>query len=214
MIIMQSYKYIAVEGPIGVGKTSLVHLLGKMFNAKEVLEDIEDNPFLENFYKNIRLHAFQTQIFFLISRYKQLEQLIQPGLFEDMVITDYILDKDKIFAMVTLDDDEMNMYNQIYPLFNRRTPNPDLLIYLQASTDVLWERIKKRNRHFEKNISKEYLKEINQAYDSYFFTYSETPLLVINTNEIDYVHSSADLDDLIKQIKEMGKGTKYYIPKL
>ncbi|MBI5417077.1 deoxynucleoside kinase [Candidatus Poribacteria bacterium] len=211
---MESYRFIAIEGTIGVGKTTLVHLLSERFKAKEVLEVVEDNPFLQDFYKNMRLYAFQTQIFFLISRYKQLEQLMQPGLFEDMVITDYILDKDKIFATITLDDDEMAMYNHIYPLFQRRIPTPDLVIYLQASTDVLWERIKKRGRHFEKNISKEYLKEINQAYDNYFFNYNKTPLLVINTNEIDYVHHQTDLDDLTKQIKEMKKGTKYYIPKI
>ncbi|MBI5207858.1 MAG: deoxynucleoside kinase [Candidatus Firestonebacteria bacterium] len=211
---MQSYSFIAIEGPIGVGKTTLVHLLSGMFNAREVLEVVEDNPFLENFYKNMHHYAFQTQIFFLLSRYKQLEELLQPELFENMVITDYILDKDKIFAMVTLDEDELAMYNHIYPLLDKRIPSPDLVIYLQASTDVLWERIKRRNRHFEKNITKEYLKEINQAYDKYFFNYIQTPLLVINTNDVDYVSHYTDLEDLAKQIIEMGKGTKYYVPKL
>ena len=212
--MMEPYSYIAIEGPIGVGKTTLAHILSERFEAKKILEVVEENPFLEKFYKNMRLYAFQTQMFFLLSRYRQLEQLIQPELFENMVITDYTLDKDKIFATITLDEDELAMYNHIYPLVVQRVPVPDLVIYLQASTDILMERIKRRARYFEKNISFEYLQEINQAYNNYFFNYTKSSLLVINTNDVNYTQDSGDIDDLIKQIKEMGKGTKYYVPKL
>jgi deoxyadenosine/deoxycytidine kinase len=204
--------YIAIEGPIGVGKTSLAQLLAEPLNARVILERVEDNPFLSLFYKDQSRHALQTQLYFLLSRYQQQEEFHQPDLFNRITITDYLFAKDKIFAYQTLDDPELHLYNQIYAILAARTPQPDLVIFLQASTDVLLERIRRRARDYEREISPRYVEGINQAYNHYFFHYNDTPLLVIKTTEIDFVQSQADLDDLIRQIRQMKRGTQYYVP--
>ncbi len=204
--------YIAFEGPIGVGKTSLAQLLAEPLNARVILERVEDNPFLSLFYKDQSRHALQTQLYFLLSRYQQQEEFHQPDLFNRITITDYLFAKDKIFAYQTLNDPELHLYNQIYTILAARIPQPDLVIYLQASTDVLLERIRLRARDYEREIDPRYVEEINQAYNHYFFHYNDTPLLVIKTTEIDFVQSQADLDDLIKQIRQMKRGTQYYVP--
>lgn len=204
-------KYIVIEGPIGVGKTSLARLLAKEFNAGLFLEAVEDNPFLARFYQDRRQYAFQIQVFFLLSRYKQLASLQQQDLFSSVILSDYFMPKDRIFATVNLDADELALYEQIYGLLNPRTPRPDLVLYLQADTEILLQRIKRRNREYEKEIEWDYLETINTAYNEFFFYYNETPLLVVQTSEIDFVHQRADLEDLMHQIMQMKKGTQHYI---
>jgi deoxyadenosine/deoxycytidine kinase len=205
------FKHIAVEGPIGVGKTSLVELLAGKFNSRKVIEKIE-NPFLKDFYKDKTGAAFQAQLFFLLNRYMQLAELVQTELFQQLVICDYLFAKDKIFAYLNLNDSELLLYEKLYSMLETSVPMPDLVIYLQATSDVVFERIKSRGREYEREISEEYINEVNKAYDYFFFHYEATPLLVINTSEIDFVHRPDDLDDLVMRIRNMGKGVQYYVP--
>jgi deoxyadenosine/deoxycytidine kinase len=205
-------RYIVVEGPIGVGKTSLVEHLCKALGAQKILEVAEDNPFLPDFYRDMKAYAFQTQIFFLLSRYRQQQELLQFDLFRRTLISDYLFDKDKIFAYLTLDDHELVLYEQIYQMLSQRLPKPDLVIYLQANVDVLMARIKHRGRSHERVITREYLNDLNEAYNHFFFHYNDSPLLMVNTSEIDFVKNKEELEDLIKQISVMKKGTQYYIP--
>ncbi len=205
-------KYIVIEGPIGVGKTSLVNLLAKRFSARKVLEAADENPFLPRFYDEPKRHAFQTQLFFLLSRFRQQEELSQQDLFQQSVVADYLFDRDRIFAYLNLDDNELALYEQVYGLLKARVTVPDVVIYLQASTEVLLERISRRNRAYEKHLSQQYLEDLNQAYNHFFFHYSATPLLVINTTVIDFVQNPGDLDDLANQILRAKRGTEYYTP--
>lgn len=206
-------RYIVIEGPIGVGKTSLANLLAKEMKARLLLEKVEDNPFLKEFYKDPRRHAFQAQIFFLLSRYGQLQELGQRDLFEQSILTDYFLPKDYLFATVNLTPAEFSLYDRLFRTLNPEIPVPDLVIYLQAGTEVLLERIRKRGIEFESPITAEYLEALNRAYNDYFFKYSDSPLLVVQTSAIDFVNRSEDLEDLVRQIRQMKKGTQYYIPK-
>ena len=206
-------KYIVIEGPIGVGKTSLAQLLAKELNARLFLERVEDNPFLTRFYQDRHQFAFQTQIFFLLSRYRQLETLKQQDLFSIVTLSDYFMPKDRIFAALNLEPDELALYEQIYTLLNPRLPKPDLVIYLQAETDVLMQRIKQRGREYENGMAWDYLTALNQAYNDFFFYYNDTSLLVVQTSEIDFVKSRADLEDLLDKITQMKKGTQYYVPR-
>lgn len=210
---MVDAKYIVIEGPIGVGKTSLAQLLAKELNARLFLEKVEDNPFLARFYQDRRQFSFQTQIFFLLSRYRQLESLTQQDLFSAVTLSDYFMPKDRIFATLNLEPDELALYDQIYSLLNPRIPRPDLVIYLQAETDVLIRRIKQRGREYENDMEWDYLAALNQAYNDFFFYYNDTPLLVVQTSEIDFVKSRADLEDLLGKMTQMKKGTQYYIPR-
>ncbi|OGF45949.1 MAG: deoxyadenosine kinase [Candidatus Firestonebacteria bacterium RIFOXYC2_FULL_39_67] len=207
-----NHKYIVVEGPIGVGKTSLVDLIGQEFRFKQILEVVEENPFLPKFYKEMKNFAFQTQIFFLLNRYKQQQALFQNELFSSGIMADYLFEKDRIFAYVNLDESELVLYEKLYAILKPQVPKPDLVIYLQANTDTLIKRIKMRGRTYEKTIGHDYLDRLNKAYNEFFLRYKETPLLIINTNEIDFVHKMGDLNDLIKTIREMKTGTKYYLP--
>ena len=205
------FRSIAVEGPIGVGKTSFVELLARKFEATKVLEKI-DNPFLTDFYNDKPGAAFQAQLFFMLSRNKQLQELAQRDLFQQITICDYIFPKDKIFAYLNLDDSELLIYDKLYPMLEAQVPKPDLVIYLQASTRVLIERIRGRNRDYEARVSEEYINEVNKAYNYYFFHYSQTPLLVIDTSSIDFVHQEEHLDELVGQIRKMDRGVQYYRP--
>jgi len=205
------FHYIAIEGPIGVGKTTFVELLASQLNATKIQEDI-NNPFLKDFYRDSPGSAFQAQLFFLLTRYQQQQRLMQADLFHQTIICDYIFPKDKIFAYLNLSDSELMIYEKLYSLLEPSIPKPDLVIYLQASLDVLMQRIKKRNLDYEKSISRDYLRELTQAYNYFFFHYKASSLLVINTSEIDFVENPADLEDLVKMIRSMGKGTKYYVP--
>jgi len=209
---MEKGRYIVIEGPIGVGKTSLVNLLAKRFSARRVLEAAEENPFLPRFYDDKKRYAFQTQLFFLLSRFRQQEELAQQDLFEQSVVADYLFDRDRIFAYLNLDDNELALYEQIYGILKARTAVPDVVIYLQASTEVLLERIARRGRPYERHLARGYLEELNQAYNHFFFHYSATPLLVINTNVIDFVKNPGDLEDLARQILHARRGTEYYTP--
>ena len=205
-------KFIAIEGAIGAGKTSLVNLLGKQLDARMVFENDEQNPFLPNFYKDKESFAFQTQIFFLLSRYAQYQDLAQRDLFHSVVLTDFLFQRDPIFANLNLRDHELQLYRQIYNLIKLRTPKPDLVIYLQADTRVLQRRIEKRDRDYESYLDPEYLEKVNKAFNNFFFYYSETPLLVINTNEIDFVEKKGDLEKLISKINHHKIGREYYNP--
>jgi deoxyadenosine/deoxycytidine kinase len=205
------FRYMAMEGPIGVGKTSLTSLLAKRFRGTKILEDV-DNPFLDDFYKDKRGAAFRTELFFLLSRYDQQRTMTQRDLFTELVLADYTFPKSKIFAYLTLDDSELMIYNRLYDLLFESVPKPELVIYLQGNLDTLLKRIKKRGRNYEKAISPQYLQELSEAYSHYFYRYDETPLLVVNTNEIDFVNKPEHFDQLIEQIRNAKKGTQYYVP--
>jgi deoxyguanosine kinase len=206
-------RYIVVEGVLGVGKSSLCEQLAKALNARLVLEAAEENPFLSKFYQDMRGTAFQVQIFFLLNRYRQQLELAQGDLFRQSLVSDYLFAKDRIFAYLTLDENELNLYERMCSLLRDQIMKPDLVIYLQASTDVLLQRLGRRGRAYEKTITRDYLERLNQAYNYFFFHYQETPLLVVNTNEIDFVRNQQDLQDLLAYIRTMGKGTQYYHPR-
>jgi len=205
------FHHIAIEGPIGVGKTSLVKRLAQKFDAHVVMENV-DNPFLKDFYEERTGAAFQTQLFFLLNRYQQQVELAQRDLFRQLTISDYVFAKDKIFAYMTLTDGELVIYNRLYDMLESQVRKQDLVIYLHAKTDVLRSRIATRKRDFEAEISPEYLAQVNEAYSHYFFHYKDTPLLVIDTSQIDFVHEAADLDDLVERIRTMDRGVQYYNP--
>ena len=205
------FRTIAVEGPIGVGKTSFVELLAKKFDAFKVLEKV-DNPFLRDFYEDKAGSAFQSQLFFLLSRHRQLMDLSQRDLFHQITLCDYILPKDKIFAYLNLDDSELLIYDKLYAMLEPQVPKPDLAIFLQADTGRLVERIKRRRRDYESEISEAYVEEVNKAYNYFFFHYNQTPLLVIDTTSIDFVHNEEQLDELVAQIRKMDRGVQYYRP--
>ncbi len=212
-LTLRHTQYIATEGPIGVGKTSLTSLLAENLGARLILERAEDNPFLTDFYEDPPRYRFQTQTFFLLNRFAQQEQMLQPDLFTRITISDYMFAKDRIFAYLNLDDHELALYEQIYKLLEPKIVKPDLVIFLQADTDTLLRRIKQRGRSFEKDVDRAYIAAVNEAYNQYFFHYSETPLLVINTSDIDFVNRREDLDDLLKQVLNMKQGIQYYVPK-
>jgi deoxyguanosine kinase len=205
-------RYIAVEGPIGVGKTSLARMLASALGGKTLLERTDDNPFLERFYRDKKRYAFQTQIFFLLTRYQQQKDLSQLDLFQEMIVSDYLFDRDRIFAHTNLDKDELRLYDEIYALLEARITRPDLVILLQARPEILKERIRTRGMRYERDISLEYLEEVTAAYRDYFFYYSESPLLVVDTSEIDFVQSRKDFEDLLREIQGIRKGTLYYMP--
>jgi deoxyadenosine/deoxycytidine kinase len=206
-------KYLVIDGPIGVGKTSLARLLARELGGRLVLERAEDNPFLKDFYKDSKRFAFQTQIFFLLSRYQQLQEMSQTDLFERTTVTDYFFPKDRIFASINLEASEMALYRQLYFLLNPNIPTPDLVVYLQAGPEVLMERVHHRGLDYEKPITPDYLKALNEAYNDFFFHYTDSPLLVVQTSEIDFVNRRADLDDLLQQIMQMKRGIQYYVPR-
>jgi len=211
MINNMRFKFIAIEGPIGVGKTILTKKLGEKLNSQLLLEETT-NPFLHEFYHNKKGASFKTQLFFLVNRYTQLVNLKQAPLFHANTIADFIIEKDKIFACLNLDNQELSIYNKLYSLLIKELPQPDIIIYLQAKPDVLLHRIKRRNLPYEKNISEDYLKEIIQAFDYFFFHYKATPLLVINTNQIDFVLNEEHFNEILKAIETMRAGTQYYTP--
>jgi len=206
------FRYVVIEGPIGVGKTSLASLLAKEFDARCILEKPEENPFLPRFYQDRKKYSFQTQIFFLLNRFQQQKEIAQLDLFNQVTFCDYLFSKDRIFASLTLDDHELALYDQIFLLLDGQIPSPDLVIFLQAKPEVLLYRIKSRNISYEKEVDLEYLKALTEAYNYYFFHYTHTPLLVVNTSEINFVNRKEDLAQLIREIKQMRRGTSYFAP--
>ncbi len=209
---MRSLYHIAIEGPIGVGKTSLAKLLADHLDARIIMEEFEENPFLESFYQDQKRYAFQTQLFFLLSRYKQYQGLRQTELFSRLLVTDYMFQKDRLFAYLTLDDREMALYDSIAGLLEQNITVPDLVIYLQADTDRLLYNIRKRGREFESPITRDYMEALNQVYNEYFFRYKHSPLLIINATDIDFVNNQEDLEELLETIRQPIEGTKFYNP--
>jgi deoxyguanosine kinase len=205
-------RFIAVEGAIGAGKTSLVNLLEQQYDARVILEETDSNPFIEKFYEDQETYSFQTQVFFLLSRYNQYMRLAQRDLFNSVVVIDYLFQRDKIFAQLNLEDHEYRLYEQIFNLISSKVPKPDLVIFLQANTQVLIERVSKRGRDYEAFIDPDYLDSVNKAFNNFFFYYSDTPLLVINTNEIDFVEKKCDLEELINKVNSHRIGREYYNP--
>lgn len=208
-------KYIAIEGAIGVGKTSLAKKLREKLDAELIVEQFEANPFLDKFYSDRKRFAFQTQMFFLVNRFKQQEDLNQGNLFTQFVVADYIFEKDRIFAYLNLSGDELKLYETMFPLLYRSLRKPDLVVYLQSNVDRLMYNIKKRNRSFERNISRNYIEELSQAYDHFFFRYSSTPLLIVNSSEIDFVNSEKDFNELFKAMFRVDRGfIEYFQPEV
>jgi deoxyguanosine kinase len=204
--------YVAVEGVIGVGKTTFAGMLAERTGAELINEEVFENPFLVDYYKHPERYAFSCQMFFLLSRYRQQQQLMVRDLFAQKIVSDYLFAKDQIFASVTLSERELALYDKIAPVLSRDIPHPDLVIYLQASTEVLRQRIKKRGFSFERPIDFDYVEMVNKAYDYYFFGYTDTPLLVVKTDQIDFVNNPEHFEDLIAQIQRPVSGKKYYAP--
>ena len=205
-------RYIAIEGVIGAGKTSLTRLLARDLDARLNLEVVEENPFLVRFYADPHRHAFATQIFFLLSRYRQQQEFFQQDLFQRRIISDYVFAKDRIFANLNLSDAELQLYERVADELRGRVPVPDLVVYLQASVDVLMARIAHRGREYERDMSRGYIESLNEAYNHFFFHYDESPLLVVNTNDIDFVHSHAHYEDVRRHIETPFTGVQYYTP--
>ncbi len=211
-LLKNKISVIAVEGNIGVGKTSLSRMLARYLGARLVEERVEDNPFLDRFYEDMGSYCFQTQLVFLMNRYKQQITLTQKELFDELTIIDYLFARDKIFAHVNLSDDELGLYNRIAKELEAQVIRPDLVIYLQADGNVLFERIGNRGRQLERSISKDYLETLNDAFNHFFFNYSDTPLLVVNTDSMDFVNNEKHFVDLVKRISEPVQGTEFYVP--
>ena len=210
-----SFQYIAIEGPIGVGKTALAERLATRLDAAAVLEEA-DNPFLGDFYDGRPGAALQSQLFYLLNRHRQQLALRQGDLFAQATVSDYLFDKDKIFAYLNLDDNELFIYQRLFDLLAKDVASPDLVVYLQAPTDTLVRRMRDRPRDDDPTIrdpGADYVRELNEAYQHFFFHYTATPLLVVETSQVDLAGSDEALDDLIKQITSMGKGTQYYVPR-
>ncbi|HIN01912.1 MAG TPA: deoxynucleoside kinase [Candidatus Marinimicrobia bacterium] len=209
---MRNLYYIAIEGPIGVGKTSLANMMSKELGARLVLEAFEENPFLPDFYKDPERYAFQTQLFFLLQRYRQQQELRQVDMFQNLLITDYMFVKDRLFASLNLSEKEMHLYDTVANLLERNIIKPDMVIYLQADTDTLMKNIAQRGREMETEITYEYIDALSQVYTEYFFRYQDTPLVIINTNNIDFVHNEDDLKEVINYIRQPVSGTKFFNP--
>lgn len=203
-------KYISIEGVIGSGKTSLAKKIKDRLNAKILLEQFDTNPFLEKFYVDRKRYAFQTQMFFLVSRFKQQEQLRQEELFTEFIVSDYLFEKDRIFAYLNLNAEELKLYESLYPLLARNLRKPDLVVFLQSSTDRLMYNIKKRKRKVERALGRSYIEELSEAYNYFFFRYSSTPLLIVNSTDIDFVNSKDDFEELFKQLFREDRGVKEY----
>lgn len=205
-------RYVVIEGPIGVGKTSLARRIGADFGGELLLEGAEDNPFLERFYKNPRHAALPTQLFFLFQRAQQMQALRQNDLFAPVRVADFMLEKDRLFAQLNLDDDELRLYEQVYASLTLDAPRPDLVIYLQAPVEVLLERVQKRGRSAERFIETNYLQRLTEAYTRFFHHYSDSPLLIVNAAEIDLVNNPRDYQQLIERLSQVRSGRHYFNP--
>jgi deoxyadenosine/deoxycytidine kinase len=204
--------YIAIEGPIGVGKTSLARRIADEFGSDLLLEEPQDNPFLERFYEDPRGAALPTQLFFLMQRVRQMGQFKQGDIFRPVQVADFLIEKDYLFAQATLDDDELGLYEQVYEQMTIEAPVPDLVIYLQAPVSTLMDRIKRRGRHYERMMESAYLQRLNEAYTQFFYHYQDAPLLIVNAEEIDFVNNDADYRQLLDTISGIKTGRHYYNP--
>ena len=211
-IVQTPHRYVVVEGPIGVGKTSLARRLAASFGSDLVLEQGEENPFLERFYRNPRGAAFQTQLYFLFQRARQLQDLRQQDMFQRVRVADYLLDKDRLFARLTLDDEEYGLYEQVYARLAIDAPVPDLVVYLQAPADVLLERIARRGIGYEQAIERRYLERLSESYARFFLAYEAAPVLTVNATDIDPVGSERDYDVLLAEIVRVRRGRHYFNP--
>jgi len=211
-IVQTPHRYVVVEGPIGVGKTSLARRLAKSFGSELVLEQGDENPFLERFYRNPRAAAFQTQLYFLFQRARQIQDLRQADLFERVRVADYLLDKDRLFARLTLDDEELALYEQVYERLAIDAPVPDLVVYLQAPVEILLERIARRGIQYEQIIERRYLERLVESYSRFFLEYDTAPVLMVNASEIDLVGSDADYASLLREVARARKGRHYFNP--
>jgi deoxyadenosine/deoxycytidine kinase len=211
---VEQFRYIAIEGPLGVGKAVLTDRLGARLDAAMVLDE-SDNPFLSDFYGGRAGSAFQTQLFFTLARHRQQTALRQSDLFSQVTVCDYVFERDKIYAYLNLDDNELFIYQRLYELLAQDVPAPDLVIYLQTPTDVLKRRLKERARISTDLpiLEDEYVRELNEAYNHFFFHYTATPLLVVETSHFDLSWGDDAVDDLLRQIRTMGRGTQYYVPR-
>ena len=206
---MEKSRYIAIEGPIGVGKTTLATALADRLGGRVILEAVEENPFLPAFYQDQKKHAFQAQIFFLLSRFQQQQELFQQELFSQVTVADYLFAKDRIFASLTLQPNELALYERIWQVLGARVVKPDLVVYLQARPEVLQARIRKRGRDFERGVAADYLDTVSRAYGDFFFHYEETPLLVVNTSDIDLA-DEGDMDPLVREIQRHRRGRLHF----
>jgi deoxyguanosine kinase len=208
-------RYIAIEGVIGAGKTTLCTMLGDTLSAKVVLEKFEENPFLKDFYRDPERYAFQTQIFFLLTRYKQQQELFQADLFHRFLVTDYIFEKDKIFAYLNLQDEELKLYETLVGTIERNIPTPDLVVYLQSSVPRLMQNIKHRARSYEASMSDDYIRDLNEAYNYFFFRYKTTRLLIVNASDMDFVNDRDQYEELLREILRPNRAAvEYYNPLL
>ena len=208
----ENLTYIAVEGPIGVGKTTLARALGSALQARVILEEADANPFLKHYYENPRRYAFQTQLFFLASRYKQQQELFQRDLFHQVTVADYLFEKDRIFASIALSDEELRLYHRIATYLSTGIPKPSIVVLLQADHQTLMDRIRKRGRDFEAPMELDYLQTVAETYNRHFFDYADAPLLVVNTAEVNVAADPAELAELIAQMRAHEHGVQYYVP--
>ncbi len=206
--------YIAVEGPIGVGKTSLARMLAEKLGARLVLDESGNNPFVARFYEDPDKYAFPAQLYFMLIRYRQQRELMQQELFRQATVSDYLFSKDRIFANLNLTPDELVLYDQVFRLLDAQMAKPDLVVYLWARAEVLIDRLRKRNRDFERHISIEYLERVSAAYRDFFFYFEETPLLVVDTSEMDFIEHPEDLEELMREIDRTRAGIQHYVPRL
>lgn len=207
-----SKSFIAVEGPIGIGKTKLAKKLAKSFQSELMLEGAEQNPFLESFYQDTARDALPTQLYFLFQRIRQIQELRQVDMFAPSHISDFLMDKDRLFAHITLSGDELNLYEQVYDNMTIDAPEPDLVIYLQAPADILIKRIRKRGIPMEERISDEYLTQLSDAYTDFFHHYSDSPLLIVNASAIDLINNENDYNQLLDRIEAISGGRHYFNP--
>lgn len=204
--------YIVIEGPIGVGKSSLAQRLANDYESELILEEVDENPFLEQFYQKPREAALSTQLFFLMHRTRQLQELRQGSIFSQSKIADYLIEKDQLFAQVTLTPKEYELYLQVYEHMIIDTPKPDLVVYLQAPVPILIERIRKRGRNYERFIESNYLEQLNEAYANFFYHYHDAPLLIVNASDIDFINNDRDYEQLKTQILNTNSGRHYFNP--
>ncbi len=211
-MLRHNLKYIVVEGPIGVGKTSLAQRLADEFGSSLLLEQVEENPFLERFYQNPREAALSTQLYFLLRRTKQLQEFKQADIFSPVRVADFLIEKDRLFAQVTLNASEYELYEQVYSHLTIDAPVPDLVVYLQAPVEVLLQRIRKRGRGFERLIESAYLEQLNEAYAKFFYDYVDAPCLIVNASEIDFINNEKDYGQLLEEIVNTEAGKRYFNP--